>query len=795
MDNTQPNAAAGTTATAPPQVAITRAEPHEMLLAGVWGVAALVAVVAAASTLANTAHPRLLVGWAAFTLMNAGLLLASRAGMLGSRSAGLDAGVGALQGLAWGAGVVLLLPTAGVPGLAVLLGAGFALALLAIPLFGEHRLGSVYLLATLATLTAAGVLGDGRFLVVLPWLAIAAGCLLLTAGAYHGVLATRRGQLVRLLEAGDSGAHPISGLGDTGLGQLAERRIGALAARGSSQERDGRVLGALGEAVVSTDAGGAIDYVNPIAEVLLGRSRASLAGAPIEQGLRLVTPPDRKNHARAIFDDVSQARRARHGGDNVQLVRHDGVVYGVDYVATPLRDAAGDVTGTVFLLRDVTEKRHRAESIAWQATHDPLTGAINRAEFEIRLKKLLRHSQDDVGHVHSLLYIDVDKFKFVNDSYGHAAGDAALNALADVLRTRIRGADTLARIGGDEFAALLYSCSGEKARLIAEGLRIAVERHEFSFEGVELPLSLSIGVVEINQECRSLAEIVRAADAACFAAKEYGRNRVHVYQRGAEPTARHARVFDFVKDIQTAIHGNRLELFYRPLLGAARSAGPVGCELSVGIRNIEGGIMARQELDELARRYHLREEIDRWVVKAAIDALRLDHPALRDMPLVLIPLSPQSMSNDRLLAYVIQLVREHAEQAPRIGFAFEDNGFASQLECVRYFVSVVKEFGCRFMLSDLCFSSDMVSAIKSLQADFLGIRASLVNSMLLDSVDYEVVLGLSRIAQALGLETIAERADSRPAHDALARLGVDYVLGEPGDAPRPVSIQTDAQWV
>lgn len=277
------------------------------------------------------------------------------------------------------------------------------------------------------------------------------------------------------------------------------------------------------------------------------------------------------------------------------------MVFGVDYVVSPLTGSCNELTDAVFVIRDVTERRHRVGAIAWQATHDPLTGAINRTEFEIRLKKLVRRTHDQPKHSHCLLYIDIDKFKSVNDSYGHAAGDATLKALANILRARIRGADTLARLGSDDFVALLYSCSPDKARLIAGGLREAASKHKFSWHSIELSVSISVGGIEI----------LRAADTTCYAAKNSGRNRVHVFAVEHLPTTHETWAFDLVKNIQTAIHRNRLQLLYQPLCYTTRSLPSDLCELSLSIPDGRGELILRASLDQLAMRYHLTAEIDR----------------------------------------------------------------------------------------------------------------------------------------------------------------------------------------
>lgn len=770
---------------------------HELVLSRIWLATNLAAVAAIGTVYPAAGSAQTFIAWAAFTLLNACLHLASRKGLwVGNAAAdspSFNAGIAVVFGLSWGAGTTFMLPALAGSEVALLLATVLAVALFALPVFSNDRSALTYFVATLTVLVVAGLVRDGRFTQAIVWVVLAAASLQLLGSSF----AQRQKQLreiINLLVADNQATG--TRYADHELPTIAERRAEFIRELELSTARNRRVLRALGDAVIATDAEGTVEYVNPVAEVLLGFTAKDLRGRQIDQGLKLVFPPDRRNQASEIFRQARLTRRAQQGDDNVQLIRRDGVVYGIDYVVTAMKDEFGDFAGASFVLRDVTARRHKADDIAWKATHDPLTGTINRSEFEIRLKKLVERAQDNNTNIHAMLYLDIDKFKFVNDTYGHAAGDAVLKSLAQVLRSRIRGADTLARIGGDEFATLLYSCTAEKARMIAENLRIAVERHEFIWQSIDLPVSVSIGIVEINQECKSVAEIVRAADSACYSAKKFGRNRVHQFEKGAADTSKKARVFDFVKDIQTAIQGNRLELFYHPMHATSDDQNEIShCELSVGVRNTEGEIVPRADLAELCRRYHLTEDIDRWVVKAALDALRLNHPALSEMEMVIVPLSQRSFNDDRLLGYIKEQVKDNKAQAHRIGFAFDDGDSGAQLEHVRYFMSALKDFGCQFMINDLAFGSHTLEVAKSLNADFFGIRRQLIENMLYNSVDYEIVLGLTRVAHALGMKTIAERADTQLLRDALGKMGIDYTKGHQVGESRRVCIQTDAQWI
>ena len=755
-----------------------------------WLVANLAALAGIAASLWQHVSIAIIGGWSAFVILNVVLHQALRAApqlqLSGADGALLDTALGAVLGLAWGMGIALLLPHADGAALGVLFCAALAVALIAIPVLGEQPVAYLYFLATLGLLVIGGVVRDGHHGAIVLWIALAMATLLLVAHVYFRTAQALRGVTLRLLIL--TGAAPASS--SAGAEQLARNADSALddivtaLAREAYQQR---LLGTLGDALLATDAAGHIDYANPGAEALLGSPRSELHGRPLEDCVRLVYGRAPHNRMRELFDEARLTLRAQNQSDQPQLIRRDGVVHGVDYAVTPLIDGDGLFIGVSVLLRDVTTRRQRVEAMTWQATHDALTGVINRGEFERRLHKLLSRGQDANSHAHTLLYIDIDKFKFINDTYGHAAGDHALRALTEVLRTRIRGADTLARIGGDEFCALLYSCNADRARLIGESVRRTIDSHDFTWQSIALPVSISIGIVEIDANCRSSADLLRAADAACYSAKHFGRNCVQMFAAVKTEDDAEQRSLRLVREIQASLHDGRLDLFYQPLCATTAALPSDRCEVGVGIRTLAEEFIPRHEVVQLAARYQLSADIDRWLLRASIEALRTDHPVLSDMRVVLVPLSALSVGDDRLLEDAIRMVREHPKVANRIGFTLHESVLATHPDFVRYFVTTLKQDGCQFMIGDLGFGGGAIDQIKSLQIDYLGIRGAFVRNLLQSSVDYEVVLGLCRVARALGMQTVAEHADSRALREALAKMGVDYAKGLLHDGPRRVA--------
>ena len=769
---------------------VEREAPLQGVLERCWLVTHLAALAGVSAGLWSQVPSAVLAGWSSFVLLNVGLHHALRSApqlrSIGLAHAQLETAMAAVLGLAWGVGIALLLPYADDAALAALLSGALAVALVAIPVLGEQAGVYPYFLVSVGLLTVGSLFHHVQHASLIVWVALAMATLALLSHVYGRSHAALRGLLVRLLQISGTTGGPAGGATQQLFSQ-AERSLNQLCAVVEHAARQRELLHSLGDALLTTSATGNIDYVNAAAESLLDVPAAQLLEQPLEECVRLVYGRDPCNRTRDIFEQARVSLKPQALHDQPQLHRRDGVAIGVDYLCTPL--CAGDAafTGVSLQLRDVTNRRQRTESIAWQASHDALTGTINRSEFERRMHKLLARADDAKHNQHTLLYIDIDKFKFINDTYGHAAGDHALRTLTEVLRTRIRGADTLARIGGDEFCALLYSCDANRARIIGESLRSAIEQHAFSWAGIQLPVSISVGLVEIGPELRNTDELLRAADAACYSAKSFGRNRVQIFEAVNGEETRQEHRLGLVREIQHALSAGRLDLFYQPLCATSASLPIDRCEVGVGIRTAGDDYIPRHEVTALAARYQLSADIDRWLIKASLDALRTGHPVLSDMRVLLIPLSAQSVADDRLIEYAIRTVREHGAVASRIGFTLPESVLASHAEFVRYFITTMKQDGCQFMIGDLGFGGGAIDAIKSMQIDYLGIRGCFVRNLLASSVDYEVVLGLCRVARALGMQTVAEHADSRALRDALAKMGIDYAKGLVHDGPRRVA--------
>ncbi len=379
--------------------------------------------------------------------------------------------------------------------------------------------------------------------------------------------------------------------------------------------------------------------------------------------------------------------------------------------------------------------------------------------------------------------MDLDQFKLVNDTCGHPAGDRLLKQVTGVLQTRIRASDTLARLGGDEFGILLQDCAPEQALRIAEGLRQTIREFRYEWNGQALRVGASIGVVAIDRATASVSEVMSAVDVACYAAKDSGRDRVHVYAADNVPE-RH-REMQWVSRLQRAADDGRLELWYQPIVAIGADAEPRGhYELMLRMRDDDGSLVQPIEFIPAAERYNVMPAIDRWVLRQALATIL--GRAGADYT-VAINLSGTTLNDDRFLEFVIGELA-NVELAPgALCFEITETAAIASLSSVAYFMRELRSRGVRFALDDFGSGLSSFSYLKTLPVDYLKIDGQFVEHVVDDSVDRSMVESICHVARAMGLQTIAERVESAEVLSALADLGVGYAQGFYLAEPRPLS--------
>jgi diguanylate cyclase (GGDEF)-like protein/PAS domain S-box-containing protein len=548
-------------------------------------------------------------------------------------------------------------------------------------------------------------------------------------------------------------------------------------------------LDALGEGVLTTDLDGHIVYVNKAGQDLLGRPAADTLGKTLLEVLDLVEEGDRKT----LADPVRQALTT---GGRVHVGRRGMVVSGngdrersIEVSVSPLRDALGEISGTVIAVRDVSDLRGLTRQMSYQATHDALTGLVNRREFEHRLQDAIESAQGG-AHRHVLCYLDLDRFKAVNDDCGHTAGDSMLREVAALIKDAVRDSDTVGRLGGDEFGILLVGCPLEKARQIADDVVRAVADYRFVWKDKIFNIGVSVGLVEISRESGSLEDVISAADSACYVAKKQG-GHVHVYSARDEAAARSRGEIHWLQQLQSALKDGRFELHAQPIVAVepAGATGP-GLEVLLRLKDENGVSVAPAEFMRAAERYRLMPHVDRWVVQTALAAL--GRGAVRVPPgrSLCINLSGQTLGDAGFLEFVVDCLDRTAVAPDRICFEVTENSVITNIEHARRFIGVLHGMGCQFALDDFGRGLSSFANLKNLQLDYLKIDGYFIRNLASDTVNQAMVTAMIKLARSLNFRVIAEHVEDMSALDSAKRMGVDFVQGYQVGRPQPLALTT-----
>ncbi|HZO21861.1 MAG TPA: PAS domain S-box protein, partial [Steroidobacteraceae bacterium] len=549
----------------------------------------------------------------------------------------------------------------------------------------------------------------------------------------------------------------------------------------AEKERAQVTLQSIGDAVISTDAEGRIEYINPVAESLTAWSLEEARGRPIADVLNLVNEITRE----PIENPLMCALGRGQGGvsaDHSVLITRTGQEVAIQESAAPICDRQGLVIGAVIVFHDVTKERRLKRALSYQASHDALTGLINRREFDNRLHAAVLSAQRGEGS-YALLYVDLDQFKVVNDTCGHQAGDRLLRDVTGLLQTRVRASDTIARLGGDEFGVLLEGCTLDQATRIADGVRQAIRDYRFMWGTNQLSVGASVGVVQIRDDTQSVAAVMSAADIACYAAKDEGRNRIHVYEQ--DGVSHHHREMHWVSRVTRAVEENRLELFFQPIEPIAADAGTAFHELTVRLRDNDGQLVLPSEFIPAAERYNVMSIIDLWVIRQALELLkqRQSGPAL---PLLAVNLSGTSLNDQTFTEFVLRALGE-TPLASALCFEVTETAAVTNLASAIYFMRELKARGCRFALDDFGSGLSSFMYLKTLPVDYLKIDGQFIGQIAEDPVDRSMVEAISKVGAALGIATVAECVETQAVLDELKRIGVDFAQGYFLAPPLPVA--------
>ena len=568
---------------------------------------------------------------------------------------------------------------------------------------------------------------------------------------------------------------------------LAQRRR-VEQALSAEREQARTTLTAIGDGVVTTNIQGEVMYMNPAAEQLLACSAQQAMGKPLNEALKFGGEDPGTQTAETLIEQIlRQVSQGAQDDINRTIVRPDQTAVPVKLVGSPIQHQ-GTVTGAVLVLHDVTREQHYVEQLSWQASHDALTGLVNRREFEHRLDTLLSHPRQP-GREGSLLYVDMDQFKLINDTCGHQAGDEMLREVCRMLQSHLREGDTLARLGGDEFGILLKDCPAGPSARIAEQLRQAGQDLRLAWEGQHLTTGLSIGMVQLIPALTSIQEAMRVADMACYRAKEGGRNRVFIYQPEDIEITRREGDMDWVRRLRLALENDRFVL-HAQAIGALQAHAEEGLHMEVllRLREEDGQLVAPGIFIPAAEHYGMMPSIDRWVIRHTLQALAQHQrtPGARPLHTCAINLSGTSLGDDSLLKYIRTTLTESGLNPALLCFEITETSAISHLPNAVRLMKELQQLGCRFALDDFGAGMSSFTYLKHLPVNYLKIDGAFVNDMLQDPTSRAMVEMIHRIGHVMGKQTIAEFAESPAIVDALQRIGVDHAQGYAVARPLPL---------
>jgi len=538
------------------------------------------------------------------------------------------------------------------------------------------------------------------------------------------------------------------------------------------------------EGIIAVDKDLLCTFMNSAAEKMTGWKGEEVYGKNIHDLLQHSYEDKSAFQVKYSFIYRAIKQNQTYQGDNQVMWRKNDTAFPAQLSCSPI-EAANSNAGAVLVFRDITHERTISRKVDYLASHDTLTGLINRHEFEQRLQQAIYSIQIERSE-HVVCYIDLDQFKVVNDTCGHIAGDELLRQLASLLQDKIRQGDTLARLGGDEFGILFLHCELEPAIKNIAAIQELINDYRFTWDQKSFAIGASIGVVTINRNTQDITQALSAADTACYIAKESGRNRIHIYRDDDFDVAKRYGEMEWVSRIHEALDSNGFMLNIQKIVPVASHSTNHHFEVLLTMRDNPRIPIPPGAFIPAAERYNLMTFVDRWVLKNTFDWLAQNKPFLHNLDLCAINLSGQTIGDPNFSSFLTGLFNEYNLPSEKICFEITETAAVANMSRASVIINELKKNGCRFSLDDFGSGMSSFSYLKNLPVDFLKIDGNFVKDIIDDPIDRSMVQAITQVAKVMNLKTIAEFVEKPEIMDFLYTIGVDYAQGYAISKPIPI---------
>lgn len=547
----------------------------------------------------------------------------------------------------------------------------------------------------------------------------------------------------------------------------------------SNLKKLSRVVECSLDGIMITNTKGIIEYVNPRFTQITGYSSVESVG---EKANFFRSNATTNTTYSKLWASISQGKEWT---DEVQNKRKNGDLYWAKVTITPMTNIAGEVTHFIGIQVDITKSRIISKQIAYQAKHDMLTGLINRYEFEHQLNDAVCSVQGS-QLTHVLCFLDLDQFKIINDTCGHAAGDELLRQVGGLIDAELKPNDILARLGGDEFAILMRNSQLPEAVAAANDILTKVKNFQFMWKKSCFSIGVSIGVAEICNSSRNTSEVLIHADLACYAAKDLGRNRVHTYHDNDELVTTRDGEFRWVNEIKEALNEDRFELYAQPILALADPSHKPVFEVLLRMQDKNGKLIAPGVFLPIAERYNLSQPIDRWVFDQTLQWMCTHREKLNIFDHISINLSGASLGDDELLQHIMTNITQAHISPQQIMFEITETAAISNLAHATVFINTLSHFGCQFALDDFGSGLSSFAYLKNLPVNTLKIDGIFIKDILTNPIDAAMVKSINEIGHLMKLKTIAEFVENDAIKEKIDEIGIDFAQGYGIGKPQPI---------